>query len=510
MTLNYPGGPRINYTDLGLTQLIQGPTPIKTIGIVGDSYKGSDHATVLSLSDAMKYYGVPTYNYLSSVGPQSVGAKIPFALMMLSKVAQMPNAQQFNVCVMAAGKVNATATFTGSPGFVFVATGQYAGTAGTHLSMTINGSSGTVSSITVTDTRGSGTVVQSFVAYPNGPYDLSTPTAIANAINGANPIDNPNSIIRCSVIGVIPGSLPATQAFANVSASDGVGATATDSTIQTLLTESLAFDIDYIVPLWDFATFINGNGFLSYASAAAAQLADRMYVGGPDSSMTYTSLSGGGGSAYSSTMAKSQKYNVWGVPPVVITDPVTGVPTARDPYWFGLLMAAFKAAYSPQNTLDQLQVPGVSGFAGWPDHIGFLQDSDLQAIGAGGFATATQRNAQTGVYVEDNLSFAPYSLDGQNINVFYQFSIADQDHYVAKTVIAACRAWKGQTGMGNTVIAQNIAEDIDSALDQLTWIVSHKTTCTPNSNNPFAYSIDVAWRPQYPVLEQDVTSHFDF
>ena len=115
--------------------------------------------------------------------------------------------------------------------------------------------------------------------------------------------------------------------------------------------------------------------------------------------------------------------------------------SAVDGFYGAAILAAAQAAFGPQVTLDQLQIPGILGWVGWPDHAAYLQASDLVSLGESGFATANIKQNAPGALVVDNITAGAYSLDGVSINPFYQTSIRKQDDLVSKTAVGAAQAF---------------------------------------------------------------------
>ena len=280
MALTYPGGPNISLTATGISQAIVGGATLQTVGLVGAAPQGSDHCTVMSIRDAWNFYGSPT-------AAASASSTIPRALYLMAAVSQLPGALPFNVAIMAAGKTSATTTF--GTGFVATATGAYAGTRGNRLSMTFTCSGGVITNISVTDTTLS-QVVQSFNAAPVGPYNLLGPSGVTAAINGSNEISNPNSVFRITTVGSVLPTTTTTVSFSG-STNDGTAVTATDSSIDTLLAESLLYDITYLVPLFDVAAV--QPKIATHLSACASELLYRLCVMAPWGGATWTAITSG-------------------------------------------------------------------------------------------------------------------------------------------------------------------------------------------------------------------------
>ncbi|MDE2103096.1 MAG: hypothetical protein KGL39_37975, partial [Patescibacteria group bacterium] len=245
----------------------------------------------------------------------------------------------------------------------------------------------------------------------------------------------------------------------------------------------------------------------THLAACSSELLYRSAVMAPGIAATWAQVSSTG-SLY--IPAVSDRYNVWGVPPVQIRDPVYNAQTAVDPFYFAAVMAALQAAFPPQITFDETQVPGILGFLGWSDHGPYIPKADLQTLGQVGFATAYIRQRSSGVFVKDNITAGAYSLDGQSINPFYQMSLRKQDDAVSRTAVAAAQQFRGSTAPGTTAMALEIQNAIDESLTALSWLTSHAVTCTPQSGNPFNYAVTINYVPEFPVLGIAITTTFSF
>lgn len=459
--------PSVTVIANGPLNTIQGTQALKTILMLGTAPQGPDYPTLCSAADALNLFGNPS-NYAS------VGYDLPLAIRLASIQRQPGSASGIRFLVCRAGVVRASIALASSGGAALTVQGigPYAGSKGNSLAVNVQGAGAGVSAVTVYDisTLSSPLIKQQFLV---SAYTLSSVQAVANAINGANPLNNPNSIIQVSAVG--SGTLAATVVGSTGAQSvgggnyaqqltggtDGLGTTPgggdPNSTIPLLLNESLWTFADYIYAGFDYTAVASAVN--THLTAALAQNQFRKAILGPKAGVSFGTLSGG---SYV-TANQSDRIVCIGHDALYAISPITGTPTIVDGFYAAAAFAGLKASGPTQETCTKFPVSGFTSVAIPSDLIGttnYLTQANLNSLASAGLLVFEQTLSDGLLRVRDGISTAPYAFTGGSggvnggINVFSQFSARDVDDAWSAAMVRALTPMLGRVFPTRSILQQ--------------------------------------------------------
>lgn len=455
--------PGITVVANGALNTMQGNSPLKTILMLGTAPTGPDYPTLCSASDALALYGNPS-SYTT------VGYDLPLAIRLASIQRQpgVNNGVQFLVCRAGVTRASIALSTTSGSGITVQGIGPYAGSKGANLAVNVQVTSGNVTAITVYDiTSVSAPVIkQQFVHGSNA--NLSSLQLIANTINGANRLNNPNSIIQVSAVGTQPLIATAVGAVGAVAlgstyvqqltgGTDGLGATASDATIANLLQQSLWAYADYIYAGFDYTAI--APTILAHINNALLQNQFRKAILGPAAGVQFGTMSGG---TYT-TANSSDRIVCIGHDSLYATNPVTGNSTILDGFYGAAAFAGLKATGPTQETCTKFALAGFSGVATPFDLVAgtnYLSQAQLNTLASSGLLVFEQTLADGALRVRDAITTAPYAFTGGSngvnggVNVFSQFSARDIDDAWSNAMVQALTPMLGRVFPSTSLLQQ--------------------------------------------------------
>lgn len=399
-----------------------------TVVVLGRFPQGPRFPTLVDAVGASSVFGAASStNSTYYDGPLSV-----------SKMALQRNPtsyQAITYLILRVGVTPATVqVLDGSSAVCFTLSGEgaYAGTNGLNLAYSVTLSGPAVAAISIFDTSsGSPVLLQQFVA---GRNNLQSNQSIVNEINGANPTFSITGAATGAIVSAVVGassSLPAAvNSPVNFTGSplDGAAATASDSTIGTLLNQSLKYNAQFIVPLFDAASI--ASTIQTHQSAAQAALQWRFAYMGPQIGTSYSSLSS---NYFSAAATPSSQVSLVAHDAYLTSNPVTGLPLVVPGYIFAAAACALKASGPVQETTTKQYVIGFSNIQTAPGKTGPLtvDEQNALAIPAGSANNGqivTSVDPSSGqIQINHALTTAPYNLNGV-INAFSEVNAQTVDN----------------------------------------------------------------------------------
>lgn len=410
------------------------PPPPNTNGVnalfLGHAPKGPRHLVFCTADQAVGLFGDEGGNILTgSLG--SSGYDLPTAIRLASIQKNPSGNVPINFLVGRVGVVPASlvvkdrTTPTALPCLTLFGEGRYAGTAGANLAtaITLDGSNNVVLLDIMDISAGTGNPVL-LQRYNSVSSDLSSNAAIVSAINGANPVNLPSSIVSATLSGgapTTPAALASPTQFAGGSPSDGKGAAWTDPTVAGLLAESLGFAVDWIYTGFDAA--VAASDVQNNQEDAIASNGYRKWVAGPQLGTTFTSLS----TTYVNAITASERVSLVAHDGVAVPNPTSTVPVVRDGYILAAAVLGQKASGPSNDAGINTPLIGITAIAPAPENNGkALTPDQLVALalpsGAnnnqGQIVCALDQQTNT-IEVLDMLTTAPYLVNGGK-NTFAQ------------------------------------------------------------------------------------------
>lgn len=272
-----------------------------------------------------------------------------------------------------------------------------------------------------------------------GLYNLQSVASIVGAINGLNPLTSISSQVTATA--AASAQAPATTGSPGVftGGNDGLGAGPSVVT-QTALQQSLWTHADYMIVGWDAAQ-VSSAVLAHVATDAFNQNEYRKAILGPQLGTSYQTLSSG---AYGSAGINSSRVVVVGNDNATAPTPGTGAIRQWDGFYLAAAYAGLKARSSTAETCAGTPFP-LSWFTILGPSTGIQQSllpANMLALGQQGLMVFTQPQGTTGgIYVNDAITTAPYSLDGVTKNLYYQFSVQDIDDAWSSMVVAITKTF---------------------------------------------------------------------
>lgn len=520
MSITY-SPPGVTVQTLGAqTLLTSGPSPT-TILMLGTAPTGPDYPVLVDPATAVNLFGNPA-------DVKTVGYTLPLAMFFANAQSQPSGTGPIQFLVCRAGVTRATVNIkdqaASKNAIQLAAIGAYAGSKGNNLTVTVTLNGSAVSSITIYDSTVPSSPVQLQAFYATQ-YDLSSNQAIANAINGANPLNNPNSVVRASVPDNTAGLLGAASGLAwgsnggvtvTAGSGDGKGCAYNDSSIATLLAQSMWAHADYVWAGWDAGQVGSSSSALaSHITNAVAANDFRKVILGPVMGTSYDTLSGGSYPVQSST-----RFACVGHDAARAINPITGLLSAYDGYYLAAAIAGLKACGNPAETCDGFTVNGFVDLVQPTRNSGAntpLTTAEKNLLASpsptsGGFLVLDTNTNGSGLTVRDFLSTAVYQSNGA-INPFSQFSIQDIDDNVSEVVIAAVLPFKGRPAPSVNALQAQIQTAVTLALNSLVskgiinGINSVSVTFDTSTLIP---TVNLSYVTRYPILHINIVTSFSF
>jgi hypothetical protein len=317
----------------------------------------------------------------------------------------------------------------------------------------------TVQTLSVLDyTNASSPVtVQTFsdTSVAGGTYNLTSNQGIVNAINGANPLTNINSVVTASLgPSYAPPAAVTTQVFSG--GLDGQG-TAASAVTQSLLQSSLWTQADYIVTGWDGATI--APTLLSHFTDGLAQNDFRKAYLGPAIGTSYTTMS----ASYVSSAIQSSRLVMVGNDNATANHPATGVPVQWDGFYLAAAAAGLKASAPQSETCAGFPIAGFTQIGPSTGLTQQLLASQVTALESQGLTVFVQPLGTNTISMHNVLSTAPYQSPSNSnaVNAFSQASVQDADDGISRIVVGATQPFLLRVPTGNT---QQYTKQIENVL----------------------------------------------
>lgn len=494
--------PTITVTAQGpQTQLIGGIAG-KTLLLLGTAPKGPDVPVLINPGQLAQYFGDPA-------AVASVGHTIPLGGLFAYGQRQPVSNSAYNLLVCRVGVTRATIPVPGQTtgtSFNVVGIGRYAGSAGNYsgagatsgLNVAVTVAATVVTQIQILD---GAVVLQTFA---NTSYDLTSNAKIQAAINGANPINNPGSIVQ--VTGALGANLPAAAASLQLAGgADGLGTAVGDASVATALANSLAFSADYIWAGFD-ANAVAAT-LSAHITAALGANQFRKAIVGPKLGTTFGSLS----SSYNNM--NSSRIVCIGHDAAFATNPATGTLTIVDGIYLAAAYAGLKAVGPTEETATGYPITGFSGLALPSDKTSPLSQADLNSLAGAGLLVFEQRASSALLTVRDAITTAPYTLSTNSnaVNPFSQFNVQDIDDAVTLALIGAVSPFKGRPADSLPRLVTQLQAACLSALGRLgSTINGVNSVVVVVDPNTLVYSITCSYITRYPILSISIITQFTY
>ena len=496
--------PSITVAANGAQSLLASGNNITTVMVVGTAPQGPDYPVVVDPGRAVSMFGNPA-------SALTVGYTLPFGMSLINAQRQQTSNGSIQFLVCRVGVVRSTIIlkeFTGaSMALTLQGIGPYAGSAGNNLSVTVvsTGASNPVSVQSITILNGS-TQLQQFTSTT---YDLSSPAKIAAAINGANPLTNPGSIIQVTAYAGTATFLPASISAAiwstngGTSGSDGKNTLATDASVTTAMNNSLWTHADFEWYGWDAAQVNSGSALSSHLNSAQSTFNEfRTAYVGPAYGTSWTTLT----TTYQTF--NSQRIVCIGQDGGYGLNPANGTITILDGFYLAAAACGLKAVGPVAETTTGMAIAGFSTIS-TTNAGALLTPTDLNNLGGLGYLVFEQRQSGA-LYVRDALTTAPYSINN-SINPFSQVNVCVIDDAVSNVLVRAVTAFKGRPSSSLTNQIAQIQNACVTALGSLgstiNGINSVVITVDPNTLIP---TVNVSYITRYPYLQIAIVTSYSF
>lgn len=505
------GPPSISLVSQGSQTLLIGGLPTKTVLLLGTAPKGPLNPVLVSPGQLAAMYGDATT-------PSTTGFTIPLMGLIAAAQRQPASNSPYNFLVCRVGVTPATIAVpdqTGSPKVAFnlYGIGPYSGSAGNYITTAGLNVQITVVSTVVTQILilSGTTVLQTF----NGAqYDLTTNQKIVAAINGANPLSNPASVIQATfgAIAALPASDPTAlapkQTTTNLqltAGADGLGTGQGDATVAAQLAASLNFNVDYIVAGFD-ANLV-ASTISTHLTAAAGVNQFRKAILGPKLGITFAVL------AASYNNMNSSRVVCIGHDGAYATNPATGGQIILDGYYLAAAYCGLKATGPTEETGTGFAIAGFNGLALPSDKTAPLAQADLNTLGAAGFLVFEQRPTSALLTIRDAITTAPYSATANSnaVNPFSQFNVQDIDDAVSAALVAAVSPFKGRPP---DLLARQITQIQAACISGLgrlgTTINGVNSVVVTIDPATLIYTVNVSYITRYPILQISIVTNYSF
>lgn len=462
----------------------------RTVGILGTAKQGPAIPFTGTASQVYAAFGQPNdpatsgytiaqmVNLASLQGPSGVGP----ALYTIMRVG---------VALGTYAVLDASAGVT----MTLKAAGRYAGSAAQNLqvSITINGATTKVSSLTFIDVVTSVPALTLVDINSGGFYDLSTNAKIVAAITAAQPPLDPNTIVQAT----IGASALTPVAVTNVSFSagtDGKAATASDATIGGngiqigLLDMSLSSPIDYLSTSFDAAVI--ASTIVTHLAAAQGVGAFRKAYLGPALGSTYATLSGG---TYLNSGLTNRRISVLGHDSLMAYNPAIGGLDQVAGSVAASTYAGLKATYPIQEAVIGFAVNGVQDVGTAPGKTAPLQPSDINALAGSRLMTYVKNPTSSDVTVRDALTTVPQTNTLNQINNDSFTNIPDTDDAVARVGLNAVASISGRPDPGSGTTTALIQTAITKGIDGLGKATNGIAQASVTRNSQSGYDLAIGY-----------------
>lgn len=472
-------------------------TGAAVIAMIGRAPQGPRHMVYCTAAQAVNIFGSAGGNLLTG-GFGSTGFDLPMAIRLANMQRNPSGTVPLQFLVGRAGVSPATyvvldrTPVTPVAAFTLSGEGKYAGTYGVNLavSITLNGSFAvtTLDIMDISAGAGNPILLQRFNSITN---DLRTNSSIVAAINGANPSNDPSSIVSAVLAAgtpTTPAALATVTPFAAGTPNDGKAATWADATIAGLLTEMLQYPVDWLYAGFDEATCA--------ASIQATQLLAQnnntpfRTILGPALGTTYTSMS----TTYINAVTASERVSGCAHDGVMITNPTTGVPTVMDGFMLSAIAIGAKASGPASDAAINTPLYGITDIAPAPGNNNLpLTPAQRVALALPSGATNNQGQivawkdpVDNAVKFIDLLTTAPYLVNGGK-NIFNNvFATHINDGFNVK-MFAAGKPFIGRSPLSISLLQQNLVASAQNQTAQLAGSVQNVQLAAlidPSSGQP--------------------------
>ena len=495
------------YAPPSITVSANGPQTLLTTGsgarvvcVVGTSSQGPDYPVLCDYGRALALYGSPT-------AIQSLGHTLPLGLYYINGQRQPTGNTSLLFLCIRVGVTRAALTIkdqsaTPLTAFILQGIGVYAGSAGNSLQVVVATTGAVINSIAIND-NSSGTSVQRQF-YPSTTYNLTSNSSIAAAINGANPLTNPGSIVQVTTVSAA-ALVPAALSTANslTGGLDGLGTASTDISIDAGLAASLWTHADFLWMGFDAAAIQGKVATHLNAAAGGGTNEFRKAILGPKYGTTFATMTSAYNSFNSARIVCIGHDGAYGV------NPVSGTSTILDGFYLAAAYCGLKAIGPVEETGTGMAISGFSTLAIPSDKASILQSSDLNNLAGSGFLVFEQR-PNGALFVRDAVTTAPQITNNQ-VNPFSQFNIQDIDDAVSNALVAAVSPFKGRPSASLSAQISQLQNACTVALAALgstiNGINSVIVSVDPNTLVP---TIAVSYITRYPYLQISIQTSYSF
>lgn len=496
------------YSPPSITVSANGPQTLLTTGsgarivcVVGTSSQGPDYPVLCDYGRALALFGSPS-------AIQNLGHTLPLGLYYINGQRQPTgNTSLLFLCIRVgvtrASLIIKDQTATPLNAFTISGIGVYAGSAGNSLQVVIAATGAVINSIAINDMTSGSPVQRQF--YPSTTYNLTSNASIAAAINGANPLTNPGSLVQVSNISataLVPAALSATNSL--LGGIDGLGTLATDVSIDAGLAASLWTHADFLWMGFDAAAIVGKVTAHLNAAQTGGTNEFRKAILGPRYGTTFATLTGSYvGIANSSRVVCIGHDGGYGV------NPVSGTSTILDGFYLAAAYCGLKAIGPIEETGTGMAISGFSTLAVPSDKASILQSADLNTLAGSGYLVFEQR-PNGALFIRDALTTAP-QITNNAVNPYSQFNIQDIDDAVSNALVQAVGPFKGRPSASLSAQISQLQNACTVALaalgDAINGINSVIVTVDPNTLVP---TIAVSYITRYPYLQISIQTSYSF